>query len=76
MEPIVNGLETEFAGQLQVIRLDAGVPINEELEFSYGLRGHPAFVVLAADGEVAATFIGPQTEEMLREAVTAVLRSD
>lgn len=73
MEPIVNGLETEFAGQLQVLRLDAAVPANAESELSYGLRGHPAFVVLAADGSVAATFVGPQSEGVLREAVTAVL---
>lgn len=74
MEPIVNGLETEFGRQLQVIRLDAAVPANADLELSYGLRGHPAFVVLAADEAVTATFVGPQSEAVLREAVTAVLR--
>jgi thioredoxin-like negative regulator of GroEL len=74
MEPIVNGLETEFSGQLVVTRLDANVRENEELEFSYGLRGHPAFAVLDAAGSVTATFIGPQPEEILKGAVTAVLR--
>lgn len=73
MDPIVNGLETEFTGQLQVTRLDANVRENETLELSYGLRGHPAFAVLDATGAVAATFIGPQSEEILRDAVTAVL---
>jgi thioredoxin-like negative regulator of GroEL len=73
MEPIVNGLEAEAAGQFQVSRLDAAVPANADMELSYGLRGHPAFVVLAADGSVTATFVGPQSEDVLREAVTAVL---
>ncbi len=72
MEPIVNGLETEFGGKLIVTRLDANVRENEELEFSYGLRGHPAFAVLDVSGAVTATFIGPQSDETLREAVTAV----
>ena len=70
----MNGLETEFSGQLVVTRLDANVRENEELEFSYGLRGHPAFAVLDAAGSVTATFIGPQPEEILKGAVTAVLR--
>ena len=73
MEPIVNGLEMEFGEQLQVTRLDANVRENEELEFSYGMRGHPAFAVLDENGAVTATFIGPQTNEVLRDAVTAVL---
>ena len=77
MEPIVNGLETEFGEQLIVTRLDANVRENEELEFSYGLRGHPAFAVLDAAGSVTATFIGPQSDETLRNAVTAVfIQSD
>jgi hypothetical protein len=73
MEPIVNGLETEFAGQLIVTRLDATVRENEELEFSYGLRGHPAFAILDESGALTAVFIGPQSDEMLYDAVTAVL---
>lgn len=73
MEPIVNGLETEFGEQLIVTRLDANVRENEELEFSYGLRGHPAFAILDKDGEATAVFIGPQSAETIREAITAVL---
>jgi thioredoxin-like negative regulator of GroEL len=75
MDPIVDGLETEFDGQLQITRLDANVRENEELEFSYGLRGHPAFVVLDETGTATATFIGPQPEAILRDAVTAVIQS-
>ena len=70
--PIVDGLEREFQDQLAVIRLDADVPANERLQLSYGMRGHPAFLILNEAGDVSAQFFGRQTAETLREAMTAV----
>lgn len=70
--PIANGLETEFEGRVAVIRLNAEDEANATLLAQYGLRGHPSFVVLDADGRVVQTFFGPQTVESLREAMTAV----
>jgi hypothetical protein len=70
--PIVDGLEREFQGQLAVIRLDADIPANERLQLSYGMRGHPAFLILNEAGDVSAQFFGRQTAETLREAMTAV----
>ena len=72
MTPIVDGLEREFEGQLMVIRLDAGMPENERLQLSYGMRGHPAFLVLDKMGKVSDQFFGRQTAHTLREAMTAV----
>ena len=72
MTPIVDGLEREFTGQLKIVRLDAGVPENEWLQLSYGMRGHPAFLVLDDANEVSAQFFGKQTAEIPREAMTAV----
>jgi protein-disulfide isomerase len=72
MTPIVDGLEREFEGQLTVIRLDANVAANERLQLSYGMRGHPTLLVLNEAGDVSAQFIGRQTAETLREAMTAV----
>ncbi len=72
MAPIVDGLEREFEGQLKIIRLDADVPANERIQLSYGMRGHPTFLILDEAGEVSAQFIGQQTAVTLREAMTAV----
>ncbi len=69
----MHGLEAEFGEQLIVRRLDANIHENEALEFSYGLRGHPAFAILDKTGEAAAVYIGPQSAETLRGAITAVL---
>ena len=75
MEPIVNGLEAEFAGQTAVIRLKAEGTEMADLMDSYGVRGHPSFVVLDQNNEVRQRFVGPQTEETLREAMTTAAGS-
>jgi protein-disulfide isomerase len=72
MFPIVDGIEAEFAGQVAVIRLNAQGTEITQLMNSYGVRGHPSFVVLDGKDEVAQRFTGPQTEETLREAMAAV----
>ena len=72
MTPIVNGLESDFSGRAAVLQLDANVAENAQLQQQYGMRGHPTFVVLDEDGRSVQTFIGPQTDKVLREALTAV----
>jgi len=72
MNPIVDGIEAEFTGQVAVIRLNAIGTEMSQLMTSYGLRGHPSFVVLDRNNEVTQRFTGPQTEEVLREVMAAV----
>ena len=72
MEPIVDGLEAEFAGQAAVIRLNAVGTEMTQLMSNYGVRGHPSFVVIDTNNEVTQRFIGPQTAETLRDAIAAV----
>jgi thioredoxin-like negative regulator of GroEL len=74
MTPIVNGLAQEFDGQVAVHQLNAAGPANIQVQSEYGLRGHPSFVVLDADGRSVQTFLGPQTKETLRQAITTVIR--
>jgi thioredoxin-like negative regulator of GroEL len=75
MTPIVDGLESEFAGQVRVLQLNANEVENAQLQQQFGMRGHPTFVVLDQNGRVVQTYIGPQTEEVLHEAIAAVLAS-
>lgn len=73
MIPIVDGLATEFEGPITVLKLDASLPENEKLQASYGLRGHPTFLVLDWKGHVTAQFIGPQAVETLQTAIQNVV---
>lgn len=70
--PTVRGLEEEFAGEVDVIRLDANQESNSRLQTEYGVRGHPSFAVLDSKSRVTELFFGPQQENTLRAAMTAV----
>ncbi len=67
--PIVNGLEDEFVGEVDVMRLNADEGENAALQNRYGLRGHPSFAVLDETGAVVERFYGPQSAGTLREAM-------
>lgn len=71
--PIVNGLEAEFSDQLSIYYLDAAQQENAHLMQQYGLRGHPSFVFLEANGDVSQTFFGPQSDEVMHAAARSIL---
>lgn len=75
MEPIVNGLEKEFSNEAAVIQLNANEAENARLQQQYGMRGHPTFALLDMNGQLAQILIGPQTSDVLREALTAVIEA-
>ena len=72
MAPIVDGLTDEFEGRATVLQLNAVEQANEELQARYDVRGHPSFVTLDGDGRVGQRFFGPQTEDILRQALEQV----
>ena len=72
--PIVDGLEGEFEGRVEVTRLDANEGTNGALQQELGVQGHPSFVVVDAEGAVTERFFGPQEEATLEEAMAAVAR--
>lgn len=74
MMPVVDRLEEEFAGQVQIVRLNAAVPAEETLAQAYELRNHPAFVVIDAQGQIAVRLFGVQPIEQMRSALQAVVK--
>lgn len=71
--PVVDGLEADFAGQVSILRLNAGELDNQQLMADYAVVGHPAFAVIDAEGKVIQRLIGAQTETTLRGAITSML---
>jgi hypothetical protein len=69
MQPIVHGLETEFAGQLVVEWLDANTEAGRAAMNTYGLRGHPSYALVDAEGSVLWTAFGPLPADQLRQVV-------
>ena len=72
MTPIVNGLESDFAGQVAVVGLNVSDPGVEELQRQYSGRGQPFFAVVDKDGQLTDVYFGPQKAEVLGAAMDAV----
>jgi len=70
----VNGLEDEFGKDIEFVRLNAIEPEALRLQQTYGLRGHPSVAILDSAGKVAKLYFGPETAELLREDLTAVIQ--
>lgn len=70
---MVDRLEKDFESQLAVIRVDAGQSATRGVLSSLRIRGHPTLVLLDADGEEVARFLGPPTEAEVSQAVCALL---
>ena len=74
MAPIVHGLESEYAGQVQFIYLDISDPANDEFLRSLGFRGTPHFFILNGAGELEQQLVGPQTADALRASIEGNLQ--
>ena len=72
----MNGLEDEYSTQLEFVRLNAAEPDNAAIQQGFGLRGHPTVVIIDADGNAEAKFIGEQSAETLRDAIESMLNGN
>ncbi|MDQ3248557.1 MAG: hypothetical protein M3Q45_05040 [Chloroflexota bacterium] len=66
MQPIVHGLEAEFAGRIAFEQYDANTEKGQATMATYGLRAHPSYVVVALDGKRLWSFMGQMSAEALR----------
>lgn len=58
MEPVVNGLEENYAEEVDFRRLNANDPAGRAAFDAYRLRGHPGYVILTPSGEVLWQAVG------------------
>lgn len=73
MSPVVDGLAQDYGGRIVFQRLNAQRE-GEELFRQYGLRGHPAYVVLGGKGQVVWQKIGEVSRQELEDALRRVLQ--
>lgn len=73
MAPIVDGLAKEFAGQVQVVRVDAAAPENQGLVERFGVRGHPAIFIVDDQAHIVQQFYGTPSAAILRDAIHQAL---
>lgn len=68
----MNGVEDEFEADINFYRFDANEPVNQRLQNSLGLRGHPAIAIIDRDGEVVQRLFGVQSADLLTPMLNAV----
>ncbi|HKJ27155.1 MAG TPA: thioredoxin family protein [Anaerolineales bacterium] len=68
-EPIVNGLKTELAGKLVVLKVDIQSQAGKSLSARYAVVGTPTFILFDPAGEELWRQIGTIDAERVRAAV-------
>jgi thioredoxin-related protein len=68
-EPIVYGLETELAGQLDVLVVDVYTPAGRELSKEYNSLGTPTFIFFDPEGVEVWRSIGSIDPDQVRDSL-------
>jgi thioredoxin-related protein len=73
MSPVVDGLAQDYGDRVAFQRLNAQQE-GEKLFRQYGLRGHPAYVILDGKGQAVWQKIGEVSRQELEDAFRRVLQ--
>jgi thioredoxin-like negative regulator of GroEL len=73
MTPIVDGLEAEYGNRVAFQRLNANEDDGRAAAQAYRVRGHPAIVVLNAQGDVVWSRLGVQPRDVVASALAITL---
>lgn len=77
MRPIVDGIGERYAGQVAVIGLNArDGDIGQQAFEALSLAGHPAFLVVSAEGEERYRAVGVVASSRLTGELDAALEGD
>ena len=69
----MDRIKEEYAGRLQVLRLDVNDPASQPTMIKYRYPGTPYLVFVTADGEVVFRRGGVRTVDAIRKDVEAVI---
>jgi len=73
MRPVVNGLEEKYGDRIDFRRYNIASAEGEAWASQHNLRGHPAFLLLDAQGEEHWRYIGVVAREVMDAELRAVL---
>ena len=76
MAPIVDGLETDYGDRVAFQRLNADEDNGRAAAQAYRVRGHPAIVVINAQGDVVWSRVGVQPRDVVTSALESVLAGE
>lgn len=71
-KPIVDGIEREHSGSLEVIHLNIQEPAGSRLAGDYGAQYTPAFLLFDGDGEQLLRVVGAIDPAQVRAALDSL----
>jgi thioredoxin-related protein len=75
MQPIVNGLESEYGSEIEFVKINIDDPDSAAAKQEYGFRYQPFFVLVSADGEVLQEWPGYTDAQQFEDAFATVLEN-
>lgn len=73
MQPIVDGIESEYQQEVAFIRVNAGTADGLEIFNAYSLFGHPAYLLLNPQGEILWQSVGEQPRDLIEDQLNTLL---
>ena len=73
MQPIVNGLQTEYSDRMAFEQIDANSQEGQQRFQEYGFRGHPSYVITDVGGAVLWSATGQLPQALLQAQLQAAL---
>jgi thioredoxin-related protein len=58
MQPIVDGIQLQYAGVLTVYQLDYNQPADQRIAHAYAVRSHPVLLIIDRTGVQVARWSG------------------
>ena len=72
MHPVIDELEREYAGKVEVKKYDVDAPENQEIVQRYDVGAMPTYFI-EKDGQVVNQFVGAQSKSTLTAALDRAL---
>ena len=75
MQPIVDGLESEYQETVEFKQINASTNEGLEIFNAYSLFGHPSYMILDDTGKVLWQSVGEQPAEKIENALETALEN-
>lgn len=73
-KPVVDRLERELEGEVEVLRLSSLSSIGRELGARYGIRGVPTFLLFDREGAVVHYQVGKLDADLIGSEIASMRR--
>ncbi len=73
MKPIVDGLESQYRDQFNLVRINIDTDRGKSLAREYGFIGQPTFIFFDRNGEEIRRLQGGQTRETLERELLRII---